>query len=61
MSHYHRHYEEDEDAVVVPSHTLIEEEAVVVVVLDAHVTQTAVFTVVHLDQLKENSLSSFEI
>lgn len=49
MSHYHGHDEEDEDAVIVPSHTLIEKEAVVVIVLNAHVTQTAVFAIVHFN------------
>lgn len=52
VGHYHGHDEEDEETVVVPSHTPIEKEAVVVVVFNAHVTQTAVFAVVHLDQLE---------
>lgn len=56
VGHHHGHDEEDEETVVVPPHTLIEEEAVVVVVFNAHVTQTAVFAVVHLDQLEKHDL-----
>lgn len=43
MCDHHGEYEEQEEAVVGPANAAVEEEAVVVVVLDAHVTQLAVF------------------
>lgn len=57
VAHYQDHEEKNKYAVVVPPHTLIDKETVMVVVLDAHVTQTAVFAVVHLDQLTVNTES----
>lgn len=48
---HHGEDEEEEETVVTPADTPVEEKAVVVIVLDAHLTQLAVFSVVRLKQL----------
>lgn len=54
MRNHHGEDEEQEEAVVGPADAAVEEEAVVVVVLDAHVTQLAVFGEVREKELADS-------
>lgn len=51
MGSSHVEDEDEEESVVSPTNAAVEKEAVMVVVLDAHVTQLAVFRAVRLEQL----------